>query len=48
MMVTTNWYNILDSFKFAFVCLSSLVAIHDGDGHDEETDVGLEGREEGR
>ena len=24
------------------------MAIHDGDGHDEETDVGLEGREGGK
>ena len=41
------------------MCLSSLVAIHDGDGHDEEANVGLGrksrreggregGREEGR
>ena len=52
-------HDILDSGRFGFVCLSSLVAIHDGDGHDEEANVGLGrksrreggrkgGREEGR
>ena len=29
------------------MCLSPLVTIHDGDSHDEETNVGLEGREGG-
>ena len=34
-------HDILDSGRFGFVCLFLLVAIHDGDGHDEEANVGL-------
>ena len=43
-------HDILDSDRFGLVSLSLLVAIHDGDGHDEEADVDLrkEGREGGR
>ena len=37
---------ILESGNFILLC-PSLVTIHDGDGHDEEANVGLEGREEG-
>ena len=42
-------HDILDSDRFGLVCLFLLVAIHDGDGHDEEADVDLrkEGREVG-
>ena len=40
-------HGVLNNSHFAFVSLSPLVTIHDGDSHDEETNVGLEGREGG-